>query len=82
MAALQRRGEIYRLLLSYGGKQHSVAIGEVSETEASGWKGRAEHLLMRVKQNLLTVPRGVSITDFILNDGKPRIPRPSKPQPR
>jgi hypothetical protein len=78
MAALQRRGEIYRLLFWYGGKQHSVAIGEVSENEAIGWKGRAEHLLMRVKQNNLTVPRGVSIADFILNDGKPPVPEAVK----
>lgn len=73
MAALQFRSGSYRLLFQYLGKQYSCTLGDIAEAEAFQWKARSEQLLMRIKQGLLTVPRGVSITDFILFDGKPSV---------
>ena len=73
MAAFQVRNGVYRLFFQYGGKQHTLTIGKVSSTEAGQWQAKAEHLLMRIDQNLLEVPRGVRIADFILNDGKPPV---------
>jgi integrase len=71
MAALQLRGDVYRLLFRHGGKQHTFTIGPVTATESRHWQGKVEHLLMRLEQRLLTLPIGVSIVDFIQHDGKP-----------
>ena len=73
MAALQRRSGSYPLLFQYDGKQQALTIGDVTLVEARQWKGKAEHLLMRLKQRLLEVPLGCTITDFILHDGKPPL---------
>ena len=61
MAALQFRSGVYRLIFWHNRRQHSISIGPIPLSEAQGWKGRAEHLLMRVEQRLLEVPAGVSI---------------------
>ena len=61
MAALQYRNGVYRLILWHNQRHHSLNIGPVPLSEAKAWKGRAEHLLMRVEQRLLEVPAGISI---------------------
>jgi integrase len=71
MAALQYRNGVYRLILWHNQRHHSLNIGPVPLSEAKAWKGRAEHLLMRVEQRLLEVPAGISIADFVRYDGKP-----------
>jgi hypothetical protein len=76
MAALQTRNGVHRLLFQYNGKQHTYTVGEVPDDEALRWKSRTEQLLMRIKQGMLEVPRGVNISDFILHDGKPPGTRP------
>jgi hypothetical protein len=75
MAAIQLRGESYRVLFRYQGQQHAVTIGEVSKTEANQWAAKIDHILMRLKQNMLELPAGVPITSFVMNDGK----RPANP---
>jgi len=70
MAALQVRGGAYRILFWHDQKQHSLQIGRVSSGEARQWKGKVEHLLMRLDQRLLTLPIGASIVDFIQRDGQ------------
>lgn len=71
MAAIQLRGHIWRVLFRYQGQQHAVTLGKVGKAEAGQWKAKIEHLLMRLKQNLLELPGGMAITDFVLRDGKP-----------
>ncbi|HEX4412403.1 MAG TPA: hypothetical protein VH107_02170, partial [Lacipirellulaceae bacterium] len=73
MAALQLRGDSYRLIFQYLGQQQSRTLGDISQTEAVQCKTRCEQLLMRVRQGLLEVPPGVAIADFILCDGKPPV---------
>jgi hypothetical protein len=73
VAALQLRGDSYRLIFQYHGQQQSCTLGEITETEAQQCKTRCEQLLMRVKQGLIEVPPGVAIADFILCDGKPPV---------
>jgi hypothetical protein len=73
VTSLQCRNGVYRLLFQYHGRQANYTIGEVSLIEARQWKFRTENLLMRVKQNMLEVPRGVKIAEFILHDGKPPV---------
>lgn len=57
----------------HAGKRLTYTIGDVSTTEADQWKSRTENLLMRLRQNMLQIPRGVSVTDFILHDGHPPL---------
>ena len=71
MATIQLRGKAWRVLFQYQQQRHAITIGKVTKTEAIQWSARVDHLLMRVKQRMLEVPQGVSITDFILHDGKP-----------
>jgi integrase len=73
MAAIQERNGISRILFRYGGKQHSLPVGSVSKTEANQWRSKVEHLLMRLKQRLTEIPPGISITDFLLFDGRPPV---------
>jgi integrase len=73
MAALQFRNDSYRLLFQYDGKQETFTIGRVCLKEAREWKARAESLLMRIRQRLLEVPPGVSVSDFLRHDGKPPV---------
>jgi integrase len=71
MAALQLRAGSWRVLFRYNRQQYSFPVGEVSEIEAHQWKAKVEFILMRIKQHLLDVPRGMDIVAFIRHDGKP-----------
>ena len=71
MAALQLRNGVYRLLFQFNGKQHTYPIGPVNLPEARQWKSKVEHLLMRLKQNMLEIPPGCTINQFIQYEGKP-----------
>lgn len=71
MASLQTRNGSHRLLFQFADKQHTFTIGKVSPAEAAQWKAKAEHLLMRLEQRLLTLPPGVDIVTFVRCDEKP-----------
>lgn len=73
MASLQKKGDAWYCQFIHDRKRHTVTVGEVSQTEAYQWKTRTEQLLLRLRQNLLEVPPGVSVADFILFDGKPPV---------
>lgn len=73
MASLQRKGDAWYCQFLYLGKRYTFTVGDVPEAEAFQWRARCEQLLMRIKQGLLDVPRGVAIADFILFDGKPPV---------
>jgi integrase len=68
---LQLRGDSYRVLFRYHGKQHSFPLGAVSEIEAQAKAAQVDYLLLRLKQRLIELPAGVSIVDFVRYDGKP-----------
>lgn len=70
MAGLQQRGGSFRLIFRHNGKQFSLPIGKVSPEEAEAKAGQVDYLLLRIKQGLLTVPPGVEVTEFLMNDGK------------
>lgn len=81
MAGLQQRGGSFRLIFRHNGKQFSLPIGKVSPEEAEAKAGQVDYLLLRIKQGLLTVPPGVDVTEFLMNDGKAPRGRP-RPPPR
>lgn len=72
MASIQRRDGFWRVIFRYKGKQYFFGIGEVPDDEAFGWKGKVEHLLMRLKQGLLAPPdRDDDIIEWLKHDGRP-----------
>ena len=82
MASVQQKSESFYCQFHYHGKRHTVTIGKVSRDEADAFAGKVHYLLMRIKQKLLHVPQGVSITEFLIRDGKvaePEAPAAEEP---
>jgi hypothetical protein len=71
MATLERKGENWYCQFMFRRQRFNFSIGKVTEREAQHVLSRADYILMRIRQNLITVPSGVNIVDFIQNDGKP-----------
>jgi integrase len=71
MASLQERNGSFRFIFRYHGKQHFVAIGQVSRDEAEAKANQVGYLLLRLKQRLIELPPGVGIVDFLRHDGRP-----------
>src|SRR5947209_1241101 len=74
MAALQKRNGSFRVLFRFQGKQHSFTLGRVPCNEAEAKAGHVDLVLLRIRQNLLTVPAGVTIEEFLLSDGQVKTP--------
>src|SRR5262245_5153187 len=70
MATVQERNEAFRILFCYQGKRHTVGLGKVGRKEADAKADQIDYLLLRIKQGLLTVPKGVPIDEFMLADGQ------------
>ncbi len=75
MASIQQKSDAFYCQFCYQGKRHTVTIGKVSREEADAFAGKVEYLLLRIKQKLIRVPAGVSITEFILRDGNVAEPQ-------
>ncbi len=74
MAGLQERGGSFRVIFRYEGKQRSVTLGKISCDEAESRIGAIDLLLLRIKQQLINVPPGVTIEEFLLSDGRVQTP--------
>jgi integrase len=77
MASLQFKGESWYCQFMYKGQRHTFTVGKVEEAEAHAVAARTDYWLMRLKQNLVTIPTGCSLVDFVRFDGKP----PAHPPP-
>lgn len=73
MASLQHIGEAFYLQFMCGGKRHSLALGKVPLAKAERKKADVEELLALLKSGRITVPPGISVSDFMLFDGKPPV---------
>ncbi|MBL8796186.1 MAG: site-specific integrase [Planctomycetia bacterium] len=71
MAWLQNRNGSWRVLFRYNGEQKTIWLGEVKEQEAHAMVGKVDHWLMRLKQQLVHLPAGCDIVEFVQHDGKP-----------
>jgi integrase len=78
MAGLQLRGGTYRVNFRYEGRLYFFSLGQVSKQEADTKVAQVEYLLMRLKQELLVVPEGVGIVEFLERDGKVQPKQPTK----
>jgi integrase len=71
MAALQNRNGSWRVLFWFKGQQHAFTVGEVKAADAAAHKAATEELLRLLKRELIEVPSGCSIADFMFHRGKP-----------
>jgi hypothetical protein len=74
MAALQERNGRFRVIFRFLGKQHSFTLGRVSRNEAEAKAGHVDLVLLLLRQNLLAVPAGVTIEEFLRSDGQVKTP--------
>jgi integrase len=58
-------------MFRYKREQHTFWLGEVEESEARGVAAKVDYWLMRLKQNLVTIPPGCDVVTFVQHDGKP-----------
>jgi hypothetical protein len=77
MASLQHRNGSYRVIFGYHGKQESFTLGQVSRDEAEKKAAQVDYLLLRLKQQLATLPPGLRIVEYLEFDDKP--PEAAKP---
>ena len=70
MATLQVRNKSYRILFCFGGRRHAFTLGTVGKKEAELVAANVDRILLRVEQNLLTIPPGVDVVAFVQNGGR------------
>ena len=70
MASLQKKGPAYYCQFLYQGRRRTVTVGMVTEHSALAFVERVEELLDLIGRELITVPPGVDITEFVAKDGK------------
>jgi len=71
MATLQERNGSYRVLFVYHGKRFTFTVGKVSAEEAKAKADQVDYLLLRLRQQLISLPAGMDIVTFLEFDGKP-----------
>src|SRR5262245_48315306 len=71
MASLQQKGASWYCQFMYHGKRHTFTVGPVSQEEAENKASQVDYLLLRLRQQLIAVPPGMSIVAFLECDGKP-----------
>jgi integrase len=71
MAALQERNGSWRVIFWYGKRQHAFTIGEVDAADAAVYKASTEELVRLLKRNMVTLPTGCPIEQFMFFRGKP-----------
>ncbi len=70
MATVQKKGSAFYCQSFYQNKRYTVTVGRVSQAQAEAFVTRTEELIGLLKRGRLTLPEGVSITDFVLRDGR------------
>ena len=78
MASLEARNGDWRVIFCHKGERRYFTLGEVSTTDAAVHKASTEELLRLLKRNLISIPAGCSIEDFMFHRGNP----PARRRPR
>jgi integrase len=71
MASLESRSGSWRVIFCYKGRRRYFTVGEVSAADAALYKASTEELLRLISRNLITIPSGCTIEDFMFHRGKP-----------
>jgi integrase len=71
VASLQKKGDSWHCQFMYKRQHRTLVLGKVDEAEAHATRGKVEYLLLRLRQNLIDLPPGMDVVDFLACDGKP-----------
>lgn len=71
MAALELRGKRWRVIFCHKGEKHAFNIGEVKSSDAEIFRASTEELLRLLKRNMVTIPPGCTIEQFMFHRGNP-----------
>jgi integrase len=77
MAAIEKRGESFRIVFWFQGRRFRRSLETTSKTEAEGTLARLRDNLRRVALGLLVIPEDPDLATFLLSDGKTNS-RPAK----
>ncbi len=72
MASIHQRGQGWYGQFLFRQQRHTMALGKISEGDATQWRLRSEQILQKLKQGWIEVPDGMTITEFIEQDAKPK----------
>src|SRR4051812_14584699 len=78
MAWAEQRGGSWRVVFRYDNANRSFTVGEVPKADADAYVASTEELLRLLKRNVVALPDGCSIEEFLLHRGKPPATRPGK----
>lgn len=80
MASLQLKGATCYRQFMFKRERHTFTVGKVEASEAHAVAAKVDYWLMRIKQNLVHIPPGCTLVDFVRYDGKPpdQPPGPAK----
>lgn len=73
MASIENRNGSCRVVFRYKAQKRCFTIGELSPADAVAYKASTEELLRLLDRNLVTVPPGCSVEDFMFHKGKPPV---------
>lgn len=76
MASIENRNGSWRVVFRYQGEKRYFTIGDVSASDAATFRASTEELLRLLTRNLVSVPIGCSIEEFMFHRGKP--PKPTR----
>jgi integrase len=82
VASLERRNKTYRVVFMYRGRKHGYSLDTGDREMAEALRGGVEKTLMLIEQNLLQVPEGADIVQFVKNGGKVEEEKPTPPSAR
>src|SRR5690349_16801713 len=71
MASIEFRSGRWRVVFRHNGDKHAFTIGEVDAETAENYRSSTDELLRLLKRNLVAVPPGLGIEDFMFHRGKP-----------
>ena len=71
MASIEKRNGSWRVVFRYKREKRYYTVGEVDSADAAVYKASTEELLRLLKRNLIDIPAGCPIEDFMFHRGKP-----------
>src|SRR6185312_12378112 len=60
-----------RVVFRHNGRRHAFTIGDVDAQTAEAYRSSTNELLRLLKRNVVSIPSGISVEDFMFHRGKP-----------
>ena len=71
MASIESRNGSWRVIFRFRSEKRYFTVGEASPADAAVYKASTEELLRLLKRNLVSIPTGCTVEDFMFHRGKP-----------